>query len=118
MKKIIVSLVALVVILFFYSCERNVFAPDGDGVTRFQFEDLRFEYNWSTGVMSGVNPSSSGGEFIFIINDRNVNARAGNRLRLGPYGQDSFTRFYNRGVNLLVEYHWDGVAGYFYITLK
>lgn len=99
--------------MFLCSCEGDVFRPDADGITRFCFEDVSFEYNWQTHVMSGVNPSSSSGIFNFIINDCLVDERAGNKLKLGPYGHGSFTRIYNQGVNLLVEYYWDGVRGYF-----
>lgn len=116
MKNIIVFLVMLTAI--FCSCEQNVFGPDADGITRFRFEDVSFEYNWHTHVMSGVNPCSSSGAFVFIINDCRVDERAGNALRLGAFGQDSYTRFYNHGVNLLVEYSWDGIQGHFYTTLK
>lgn len=115
MKKIIVFLAVLIPL--FCSCEQNIFSPDADGITRFCFEDASFEYNWQTHVMSGVNPSESGGTFLFIINDCRVDERAGNRLRLGPYSEDSYTRFYDHGVNLLVEYSWDGISDHFYMTL-
>ncbi len=117
MNKLLIILV-LVALMFFSACETNVFSPDPDGITRFNFEDIKFEYDWNTHTMFGVNPSESSGTFVFIVNDCRVNERTGNRLRLGPYHEDSFTRFYSPGVNLLVEYNWDGINDKFYLTLE
>jgi len=115
MKKIIFFILGL---MLFSACSQNTFSPDSEGITRFKFEDVRFEYDWTSHTMSAFNPSSSGGSFTFKINDWDINRRRGNRLNLGPHGHDSYSREYWHGINLKVEYNWDGICDYFYITLN
>jgi len=114
MRRIILSILFVIFLASFSSCWQDPIGPDPDGITRFQIEgirEVRFEYDWRTSRMTGINTGSTGGSFTFRIKKFEYGERVGNRLNLGPGQERSFIRNYEHGVRLEIEWYYDGLSG-------
>jgi len=114
MRKYISSILFIIFLFSFSGCWQDPIGPDKDGITRFQIEgirEIRFEYDWRTSRMTGINTGSTGGSFVFKIKKFEYGEREGNRLNLGPGQEDSFIRNYENGVRLEIEWRYDGLCG-------